>query len=166
MAKRTPKEVKRHLTSEKLRKLIKEEQKRGKVLQRLIFINDLYEGKTVPAAARHVGVVKTIAYIWLSRWNESGYEGLVPRFAGGKPSKLTEDQKKELKALLEAKDLWYLNDIVALIKSRFGIEYSERQVRRILKGFRMKHAKPYQVDYRKPEDAEEKLKKTRFNKSG
>ena len=38
-------EVKRHLTSTELRKLIKEEQKRGKVLQRLIFINDLYDGK-------------------------------------------------------------------------------------------------------------------------
>ena len=67
MTKSTSKEAKRHLTSEKLRKLIKEEQKRGNVLQRLIFINDLYQGKTVPAAARHVGVVKTIAYVWLSK---------------------------------------------------------------------------------------------------
>ena len=100
MTKSTSKEVKRHLTSEKLRKLIKEEQKRGEVLQRLIFINDLYEVKNVLAAARHVGVVKTITNVWLSRWNESGYEGLSPRFAGGKPSKLTGDQKKELKALL------------------------------------------------------------------
>lgn len=161
MAKNTPKEVKRHLTSEKMRKLIKEEQKRGKVLQRLIFINDLYEGKSVPVAAKHVGVVKTIAYVWLSRWNESGYEGLIPRFAGGKPPKLSGDQKKELKVLLEAKDLWYLGDIVELIKTKFGVEYSERQVRRILKAFKMKHAKPYQVDYRKPDDADEKLKKTR-----
>ena len=55
-------------------------------------------GKTIPAAAMHVGVVKTIAYVWLSRRNESCYEGLVPRFAGGKPSRLTGDQKKELKA--------------------------------------------------------------------
>ncbi len=163
MAKHSSKEVKRHLTSDKLRKLIKEEQKRGKVLQRLIFINDLYEGKSIPDAAKHVGVVKTIAYIWLSRWNESGYEGLIPRFAGGKPSKLTEDQKKELKALLEAKDLWCLNDIVSLIKTQFNVTYSERQVRRILMNFKMKHAKPYQIDYRKPEDAEEKLKKTRFD---
>ena len=67
MTKITSKEVKRHLTSEKLRKLIKEEQKRGEVLQRLIFINDLYEVKNVLAAARHVGVVKTIAYVWLSK---------------------------------------------------------------------------------------------------
>ncbi len=50
-------------------------------------------------------------------------------------------------------DLWYPNDIVGLIKARFGVEYSERQVRRILKGFKMKHAKPYQVDYRKPGNA-------------
>ncbi len=163
MGRRGSIEVKRHLTSMELRKLIKEEQKRGKVLQRLIFINDLYEGKSVPEAAKAVGVVKVIAYEWLKRWNESSYDGLIPRFAGGKPSKLTEDQKKELKALLEAKDLWYLNEITELIKTRFGVEYSERQVRRILKSFRMKHAKPYQVDYRKPKDAEEKLKKTRSN---
>ena len=166
MTKRTPKEVKRHLASGELRKLIREEQKRGKVLQRLIFINDLYEGKSVPSAAKHAGVVKSIAYEWLRKWNESGYEGLIPRFAGGKPSKLSGEQKNDLMALLKAKDLWYLGDIEDLIKSRFGIEYSERQVRRILKSFKMKHAKPYQVDYRKPEDAEEKLKKTRFNKSG
>ena len=166
MAKRTPKEVKRHITSGELRKLIRDEQKRGKILQRLIFINDLYEGKSIPSAAKHVGVVRTIAYEWLRRWNESGFDGLIPRFAGGKPSKLSVDQKIELVKLLEAKDLWYLGDIVKLIKSGFGVEYSERQVRRILKGFKMKHAKPYQVDYRKPEDADKKLKKTRSDKSG
>ena len=165
MAERTPKEVKRHLTSEALRKLIRDEQKRGKILQRLIFINDLYEGKSVPSAAKHVGVVKTIAYQWLERWNESGFEGLIPRFAGGKPSKLSAEQKKEFRTLLESKDLWYLGDVVDLIRTKLGVEYSERQVRRILKGFKMKHAKPYQIDYRKPKDAEEKLKKTRFDKS-
>jgi putative transposase len=165
MAKRIPKEVKRHLTSGELRKLIRDEQKRGKILQRLIFINDLYEGKSIPSAAKHVGVVRTIAYQWLERWNESGFDGLIPRFAGGKPSKLTEEQKKELKALLEAKDLWYLGDVIDLIRTEFDVEYSERQVRRILKGFKMKHAKPYQVDYRKPKDAEEILKKTRSDKS-
>ena len=166
MAKRTPKEVKRHITSGELRKLIKDEQKRGKILQRLIFINDLYEGKSIPSAAKHVGVVRTIAYEWLKRWNESGLDDLVPRFAGGKPSKLSAEQKKELRTQLEAKDLWYLGDVVDLIRTKFGVEYSERQVRRILKGFKMKHAKPYQVDYRKPKDAEEKLKKTRSDKSG
>ena len=115
--------------------------------------------KSVPEASKDVGVVKAIAYEWLRRWNESGYEGLIPRFAGGKPGKLSKDQKEELKSLLKAKDLWYLGDIVDLIRTKFNVEYSERQVRRILKSFKMNHAKPYQIDYRKPDDADEKLKK-------
>ena len=60
--------------------------------------------------------------------------------------------------MLESKNLWYLNDLVGLIKARFGVEYSERQVRRILKGFKMKHAKPFKFDCRKPDDTEEKQK--------
>jgi putative transposase len=158
--------VNRSVSEADITKRIREEKNRARVIPRLIFIKLLYTGMGVIEASKDVGVAKRVGYQWLKRWNESGYEGLVPRFAGGKPSKLTGDQKKELKASLEAKDLWYLNDIVGLIKARFGVEYSERQVRRILKGFKMKHAKPYQVDYRKPDDAEEKLKKTRFNKSG
>ena len=101
MARTSRVEVKRYIQPSELRRLIREEQKRGKVLQRLIFINDLYDEKSVPEAAKHAGVVKTIAYEWLRRWNESGYDGLIPKFAGGKPSKLSTDQKKELKQLLE-----------------------------------------------------------------
>ncbi len=164
MARTSRVEVKRYIQPSELRRLIREEQKRGKVLQRLIFINDLYDEKSVPEAAKHAGVVKTIAYEWLRRWNESGYDGLIPKFAGGKPSKLSTDQKKELKQLLEAKDLWTLSEIEEIIKKRFKIEYSQRQVSRILKGMKMKHAKPYQIDYRKPKDASEKLKKTRSGK--
>ncbi len=47
-----------------------------------------------------------------------------------------------------------------LIKEKFGVEYSLRHVSRILRSFGMKYAKPYQKDYRRPENAEEELKKT------
>ncbi|OFV68582.1 MAG: transcriptional regulator [Candidatus Syntrophoarchaeum caldarius] len=39
-------------------------------------------------------------------------------------------------------------------------EYSIRHLSRILKSFGMKYSKPYQQDYRRPENAEEELKKT------
>ncbi|MHC1582038.1 MAG: winged helix-turn-helix domain-containing protein [Candidatus Syntropharchaeia archaeon] len=42
-----------------------------------------------------------------------------------------------------------------LIKNRFGVEYSLRHVSRILRSLGMKYAKPYQYDYRKPENAED-----------
>ena len=151
--------VERRVSESEINKRIREEKNRARIIPRLIFIKLLYGGKSVIEASKDVGVVKRVGYQWLERWNESGFDGLVPRFAGGKPSKLSVDQKKELRTLLETKDLWYLGDVVDLIRTKFDVEYSERQVRRILKGFKMKHEKPYQVDYRRPDDAEEKLKK-------
>ena len=53
------------------------------------------------------------------------------------------EQKDEHKALLQAKDPWYLKDIVNLIKTQFSVEYAERQVKIILKSFKINHAKPY-----------------------
>ncbi len=72
--------------------------------------------------------------------------------------KCTYDQKKDLKGILESKDLRFLADIVYLIRTRFCIEYIEKQVRKIRNDFMTKNAKPYQIDYRKPDDADEKLK--------
>ncbi len=72
---------------------------------------------------------------------------------------IADEQRNELRALLGAKDLWFLGDVVDLIMTRFSVEYSERQMRRILKGFGMELAKPYHIDYRKPKNADEKLKK-------
>lgn len=125
--------VKKLVSETDINKRIKEEKYRARIIPRLVFIKTLYNGSSAIDAARNVGVTKRVGYQWLQRWNESGYEGLVPRFAGGKPSKLTDEQMKELEGALREKDLWYLAEITDLIKTGFGIEYSERQVRRILK---------------------------------
>ncbi|MGC9193450.1 MAG: winged helix-turn-helix domain-containing protein [Thermoplasmata archaeon] len=54
---------------------------------------------------------------------------------------------------------WTTDDVRKYIKLRFNVDYSMRQVSRILKKFGMHHAKPYPHDHRRPNDAEEKLKK-------
>jgi len=46
-----------------------------------------------------------------------------------------------------------------LIEKKFGVKYSPYHVRRILRSFGMKYTKPYQKDYRKPDNAEEIFKK-------
>ncbi|HIH60111.1 MAG: helix-turn-helix domain-containing protein [Candidatus Thermoplasmatota archaeon] len=140
-------------------KRIREERNGVRVITRLIFIKFLYTGMGVIEASKNVGVAKRVGYQWIKRWNESSYDGLTPIFAGGKLGKLSMEQKDELKALLQAKDLWYLKDIVDLITTKFSVEYSERQIRRILKSFKMTHTKPYRVYYNKPDDADKKLKK-------
>lgn len=149
----------RHLSSEELKKKIKSLEKDTKVLQRLYFIKYRYEEVSVEEAAKRVGISKPVAYIWQDRWNEEGYDGLKPKFAGGRPSKLSDSQKKQLKGILKERDDWATEEVRELILKKFNIEYAQKQVRRILRYFGMKHAKPYLYDYRKPDDAEDIFKK-------
>lgn len=152
-------EVVKHIPAEELDRRIKKLEKSTRVLQRLYFIRYLYRGMSVKEAADLVGVTKATGYAWLKRWNSRGYEGLIPEFGGGRPAKLTDEQKEKLKELLKKKDSWTTREVQEIIEEELGVSYSSWQVRRILKSFGMKYAKPYQKDYRKPEDAEETLKK-------
>ena len=108
-----------------------------------------------------LGVTEATGYAWLKRWNSRGYEGIIPRFGGGsRPSKLTEEQKEELREMLKEKE-WTTKEVQELIEAEFRVIYSSWQVRRILKSFGMRYAKPYQKDYRRADNAEDTLKKLR-----
>ena len=61
--------------------------------------------------------------------------------------------------MLKKKD-WTKKEVQELIEEEFGVRYSSWQVRRNLKSFGMRYAKPYQKDYRKPDDVEDTLKKS------
>ena len=152
--------IERHITAEELLKRIKSLEKDAKVLQRLYFIKYRYEGLAVETAADRVEISKPVAYIWQERWNKEGYAGLKPKFAGGKPSKLTDDQKEKLKDILDNREDWTTEGIRKLISEEFMVEYTLKQIRIILKKFGMNLAKPFPHDYRRPDDAEDILKKT------
>ena len=81
--------VERRANEPDINRRIKEEKNRARIIPRLIFIKLPYGGKSVIEASKDVGVVKRVGYQWLERWNESGFDGLIPRFAGGKPPKLS-----------------------------------------------------------------------------
>ena len=85
--------------------------------------------------------------------------GLVPRFGGGRPGKLTVGDKERLVKLLGRRNDWTLREIRMLIREEFGVEYSESRLRDVLKSLGVRHAKPYSRDYRRPVDAEAVLKK-------
>ena len=153
----------RHITMEELKKRIKSLEKDVRVLKRLYFIKFRYEGISVEESAEKVGISKPVAYIWQDRWNQEGYDGLKPKFAGGKPSKLSDTQKEQLKEILKCRDDWATEDVRELVFKEFDVEYTPKQIRIILKNFGMNLAKPFPHDYRKPDDAEKLLKKTSRN---
>jgi transposase len=88
----------------------------------------------------------TTAYRWIRIWNCEGKEGLKSKQGkgGGKPAKMSEEQLKDFEGILrEEKEKWTIKEVRMLLKERFGVEYSEDQVSRILKMFKMNHMKPY-----------------------
>jgi len=151
--------IKRLMSVEELDKRIKSLEKDVKVLRRLYFVKNRYLGDSVEEASRKVGITKMMGYEWQNRWNKEGYAGLIPRYAGGRPSKLTDDQKGELKAFLKERDDWTTGEIKRLIKERYNVEYTLKQIRVILGRFGMKCGKPYPKDYRRPDNAAEIFKK-------
>ncbi len=148
-----------HMRIEELNKRIKTLENDTKILRRLYFIKYRYEGKMVSEASRLIGITKRVGYIWQDRWNEKGYEGLIPRYAGGRPSKLSDAQKRRLVELIKQKDAWAIEDIRELIFKEFKVEYTLKQVRVILRKMGMRCAKPFTYDYRRPKNADDILKK-------
>ena len=149
--------VVKHLSEEDLESFIKKE-KRKRSLERLIFIRDLYSGTDVETAAKKLGRCRATGYNWLSEWNRNGPRGLKPKFRGGRPSKLSEAQLSDLKQKLQARNSWTPRDARQLIRDEYGVEYSDDSVSRILRMFGMRFGKPYPRDYRRPGDAEARLK--------
>jgi putative transposase len=159
MGRKQEKEIIKHVTLDDLNKKIKKEEKSVRVLERLYFIKFLYKGDKIKEACEKVNITEPTGYSWLDSWNKKGYSGLVPNFSGGPKPKLGDAEREELKQNLSEKESWTLREVRLLIKDKFGIEYSEMQVWRILTSWNMHHAKPYVLDKRRPDDAEEILKK-------
>jgi putative transposase len=146
--------IKRKIPVEELDKRIKSLELDVKVLDRLHFIRNRYLGDSVELAASKSGVTKRVGYIWQERWNKEGYEGLKPKYGGGRPAQITNEQKSELKEILTERDDWTTKKVRKLIKDKFDVEFSEKHVRTILRNLGLKFARPYPKDYRRPPDAE------------
>ncbi len=97
--------------------------------------------------------------IWLKRWNKEGLNGLIPKYDGGKPPKLSEEDYKILDEILE-KTPNLTTDIVSdILKSEFGVVFSDRHISRILKKLNYTYTKPFMIYSKMPDDAEDQLKK-------
>jgi putative transposase len=147
----------KHIASEELEVLIKNE-KSKRFAERLMFIRTIYDGEPAESVAQKLGRSRATGYNWLKRWNYHGVEGLKPTFNGGRHPKLSSTQREELKSKLETKGNWTTKETRKIIADKFGKTYSDESVARILRSLGMRFAKPYPRDYRRPNDAEAKLK--------
>jgi transposase len=147
----------RHLSDNELKAVIKKTDD-VKVVRRLCFVSNLYAGDSVAAAATRVAASYGTGRLWLHRWNEDGPAGLVPRFGGGRPPKLSHQQSRDLQHLLEEGQPWTTGEIMQLIEDEFRVSFHPNYLPRLLRSvYKMSYAIPRPETPSRPTNADEIL---------
>jgi len=142
----------------KLREIEDENKKQRKVSERLEFIRLRYLGYSVPEACKIKNITIQTGYNWQRSWNEGGLESLIPNYGGGRPASMTADQRTIFENAV-IRDQLTTTEAGAFIRDRFMIVFTPKHIRSMLRSMGFRHAKPYDIDYRRPADAEQVLKK-------
>ena len=150
--------VKYHISSDELNSQIHKLEMIAKKVNRLHFIRQLYEGRSVEEARLILGVSERTAYNWLKKWNDNGLTGLDHKKGAGRPIFLSETQLKEVGEFIRDNDSLETKDVHYFIKKNFNIDYSPKQVRIIIKKLNYSWVKPYPIFSKSPENAKEIMK--------
>jgi len=161
MVGRPQKKIIRHLDPKELKKCINKLEKDVEVLRRLYVVEDLYNGKRPEKICEKRGISLPTLHTWWDRWNEEGYSGLYSKYGNcGCHSKLSPEDKVKLNDILEKEDYLNQRKVAKIIKDNFNVTYSLAHQSVILKELGFRYSKPYQKYSKRPDDAEEMLKKT------
>jgi transposase len=106
-------------------------EKRAKIRSRMLGIAAILEGRKRSDAAKITGVTVNVLRIWICRFNEQGFDGLVGKKCPGCPPTWTKDHEDFLKNKVSAgavferdKRITYqLEDFQAALFEKFGIVF-------------------------------------------
>lgn len=98
------------------------------------------DGKKAATLAKELGVVRSTLYHWLRWYEVRGAEGLRARKPPGAPPRLSNAQKEELTAIIEAgpqsigltSGLWTGPMVGDVIRDRYNVRYHHQHIPRLL----------------------------------
>jgi transposase len=138
-------------SAEALRRLAKRS-KDANQSRRLLSLAAIRDGMDRCEAARIGGMDRQTLRDWVHRFNAHGPEGLVDNWMGGPKPRLSADHLAELAQIVETGPdpkiegvvRWRRVDLKRVIGERFGVEFHERYVGKLLKrlGFSHMSARP------------------------
>jgi transposase len=134
-----------------LRRLARRSRDAGQA-RRLLALAEIYDGGSRGDAGRIGGVTLQSIRDWVVRFNEGGPDGLIDLKAPGPETKLNDDHRARLRAIVEAGPIpaihgvvrWRLIDLAQGLSDEFGVSLDETTVGRELRalGFRKLSARP------------------------
>lgn len=117
-----------------LKKFYKKE-KDAKVKERILMIICTSQKETLRDVAEKLHCDHKLVLYWKRRYKKEGLEGLKTRPKSGKPRKISRRQESNLKRIFSKENPdkpWTTKRVSSLITEKTGINYSQRQVTRIL----------------------------------
>lgn len=136
--------------------------------RRLLALAAVRDGTSREAAARLGGMDRQTLRDWVHAFNAGGIDALINDTSPGRPSKLTAEQKAEIKALVvKGPDFetdgivrWRCVDLARIAKERFGITVSDDTIGRLLRELGFSHISVRPQHPKQKEGAIETFKKT------
>ena len=117
-----------------LKKHYKKE-KDAKVKERMLMMTYIFEDDTLRDVAEKLHCDHKLVLYWKRRYLSEGLDGLKTRPKSGKPRKISRRQESNLKRIFYKENPekpWTTKRALGLIVEKTGINYSQRQITRIL----------------------------------
>jgi len=128
-------------TTEELREKYRRE-KDCLARERLLMVIWMEEGVSSYEVGGRLKCPHSKVLYWKYRFDREGISGLKTRSRPGKPSKLSKDDKKRIRQILEEDNCWKTKWVLDLICRETGITYSQRQVVRLLHAWGFEKIRP------------------------
>jgi transposase len=140
----------------------------GRVVRRLLAVAFVLEGQSRQEAAQACGMDRQTLRDWIIRFNEMGTAGLANRPVPGRKPSLSAAQIAEVKEIvLSGPDLendgvvrWRCVDLQRVIADRFGVQFHETTIGRLLGKLNLTRLQPRPAHPGKSIEAEAAFKKT------
>lgn len=157
MVKKSKIDILNKMTKTQLKQAISEYTGPHRMYQRLIAMELILEGHTHEKVAELVGVKYNTIYRWAKLCEKYGIEGLKPNFGGGRPSYLTDEQKKDLDEYLSDKENLNYKDMHQIILSKYHVDYSMKQIGVLRKQLGYNYARRYPIFRQHSPEADEEF---------
>jgi transposase len=146
---------------ERLWELYRKE-KEGDVRERILMVIWSREGCSSYEIGERLNCPHSKVLYWVKRFGNEGFEGLETRGRPGKPSSLTNQEKKRIRERLESRNFWKTKWVTELIRKESGVTYTERHAVRLLQSWGFRKIIPRKEhEYQASEEEREELKKGR-----
>lgn len=110
-------------------------EKDGKILRRIQMVLYTFKGETVREVEERMQCPHSLVIYWKKRYVSEGIDGLKTRPKIGKPRKISRRQEANLRKTFSKENPeipWTTKKVLGLIFERTGVNYSQRQVIRIM----------------------------------